>query len=76
MGESLEEIAREYNLSLASIHAAMSYYYDNQQEIKRQTAESEAFVEGLRRKNYPSPLEKKLQANATLNRLKGIWGIL
>jgi uncharacterized protein (DUF433 family) len=62
MGESLEEIAREYNLSLASVHAAMSYYYDNQEEIEHQTAEAEAFVEELRRKNSPSLLEKKFRA--------------
>jgi uncharacterized protein (DUF433 family) len=62
MGESLEEIAREYNLSLASVHAAMSYYYDNQEEIERRTAENEAFVEELRRKNFPSLLDEKLRS--------------
>ena len=61
MGESLEEIAREYNLSLASVHAAMAYYYDNQQEIERQTAETEAFVAELKRKTPPSPLENKFK---------------
>jgi hypothetical protein len=40
----------------------MSYYYDNQEEIERRTAENEAFVEELRRKNSPSPLEEKLRA--------------
>ncbi len=29
MGESLEEIAAEYDLSIASVHAAMAYYYDH-----------------------------------------------
>ncbi len=53
MGESLEEIASKYNLSLASVHAAMAYYYDHKQEIDRQTAEGEAFVEELKR-NSPS----------------------
>ncbi|OCQ99743.1 hypothetical protein BCD67_15155 [Oscillatoriales cyanobacterium USR001] len=28
MGESIEEIARDYNLSPASVHAAMTYYID------------------------------------------------
>ncbi|MGV2387417.1 MAG UNVERIFIED_CONTAM: DUF433 domain-containing protein [Microcystis novacekii LVE1205-3] len=33
LGDSLEEIAQEYNLSLASVYAAIAYYYDNQEEI-------------------------------------------
>jgi uncharacterized protein (DUF433 family) len=33
LGLSLEEIAVQYNLSLASVHAAMAYYFDNQDEI-------------------------------------------
>jgi uncharacterized protein (DUF433 family) len=62
MGESLEEIAADYNLSLASVHAAMAYYYDHREEIDRRTAQSEAFVEELRRNSPPSPLEEKLRA--------------
>ena len=61
MGESLEDIAREYDLSLASVYAAISYYYDHQEEIERQTAESQAFVEQLEQKNPPSPLQEKLK---------------
>jgi uncharacterized protein (DUF433 family) len=54
MGESLEEIAKEYDLSLASVHAAMGYYYDHQEEIDRHTAESKAFVEQMKRNIPPS----------------------
>ncbi len=60
MGQSLEEIASKYDLSLASVYAAMAYYYDHQQEIDRHTAESEAFVEEFKRKN-PSRLQEKLR---------------
>ena len=61
MGESLEDIAREYDLSLASVYAAMAYYYDHRQEIDRHTAESEAFVAQMRRNSSPSPLQDKLR---------------
>ena len=61
MGESLEDIAREYDLPLASVYAAISYYYDHQEEIERHTAESQAFVEKLKQKNTPSPLQEKLK---------------
>ncbi|MGB5961150.1 MAG: DUF433 domain-containing protein [Coleofasciculaceae cyanobacterium] len=61
MGESVEEIANEYSLSLASIHAAMAYYYDHQEDLERQAKESEALVEDLKRNTPPSPLEERLK---------------
>lgn len=61
MGQSLEEIASDYNLSLASVHAALAYYYDHREEIDRRTAESDAFVEELKRNTPPSPLAEKLR---------------
>jgi uncharacterized protein (DUF433 family) len=59
-GWSAAEIAAEYNLSLASIHAALSYYYDNRDEIDRRTAEDDAYAESLEQK-YPSLLQEKLK---------------
>ncbi|TAG94761.1 MAG: DUF433 domain-containing protein [Oscillatoriales cyanobacterium] len=61
MGESIEEIARDYNLSPASVHAAMTYYYDHREEIDRHTAESDAFVEDLKHQSPPSRLQEKLR---------------
>jgi len=61
MGESLEDIATEYDLSLASVYAAMAYYYDHRQDIDRYTAESEAYVEQIRRNSSPSLLQEKLR---------------
>jgi uncharacterized protein (DUF433 family) len=49
MGESLEEIALEFDLPQAAVYAAMAYYYDRQEEIDRHTAESEALVEEMKR---------------------------
>ncbi|MGV0026869.1 DUF433 domain-containing protein [Phormidesmis priestleyi] len=60
MGQSLEEIAGKYQLSLA-VHAAMAFYYDHREEIDRRTAEAEAFAEA-ERLNHPSLLQEKLNA--------------
>lgn len=62
MGESLEDIAQEYNLPLASVYAAIAYYYDHREEIDRHTAETEAYVEKMKRNSPPSPLQEKLRA--------------
>lgn len=59
MGQSLEEIACKYNLSLAALYAAMAYYYDNQAEIDQSIQEDEAFVDAFMRNN-PSRLLEKL----------------
>ena len=60
MGESLEEIAQEYNLSLASVYAAMSYYYDHQTEIDRRRWEGKAFADEFQQ-NHPLLLQQKLK---------------
>lgn len=62
MGMSVEEIAGKYDLELASVHAAMTYYYDHREEIDRRTAASRALVEELKRNSKPSPLQEKLRA--------------
>ncbi|MGK7899505.1 MAG: DUF433 domain-containing protein [Xenococcus sp. (in: cyanobacteria)] len=60
MGESLEDIAQDYNLSLASVHAAMAYYYDHREELEIRRAEGEAFAQEFA-KNHPSLLQEKLR---------------
>ena len=59
MGQSLEEIAGKYNLSLSSVYVAMAYFYEHREEIERRIAEGEAYAEDFKRNN-PSPLEEKL----------------
>jgi uncharacterized protein (DUF433 family) len=61
LGESLEQIAGKYRLPLASLHAAMAYYYDHRAEIDRQMEEEEAYVEAFRNSNV-SLLQAKLKA--------------
>ena len=57
MGESLAEIASEYNLSKAAVYAAMAYYYDHREEIERHREESEALVAQMKRNSPPSLLQ-------------------
>lgn len=59
MGKSIDEIASEYNLTSAEIHAALSYYFNHQDEINRSIHESRLFVKELKKQN-PSALEQKL----------------
>ena len=48
MGLSADEIATEYNLTLADVYAALAYYYDHQTDIDAAIKDDEAFVEALR----------------------------
>ena len=59
MGMSADEIAAEYELTLGDVYAALAYYFDHREEIDRQIAEGEAFVEGLRKESV-SVLQQKL----------------
>ena len=66
-GSSPEEIHFQYpHLSLAQIHAALSYYYDHQQafdaEIERQLGE----VDALMAEAGDSPFTKRLRAMGKL----------
>jgi uncharacterized protein (DUF433 family) len=60
MGQSLDLIAGKYNLPLASVYAAMAYYYDHRDEIEQSIQEDEAFADSLQ-SNYPSRLQAKLK---------------
>jgi uncharacterized protein (DUF433 family) len=59
MGQSLIEIAGKYALTLASVYAAMAYYFDYQQEIDQRIALEDQQIETLRH-CYPSRLHNKL----------------
>ncbi len=61
MGQSADEIATEYRLSLADVHAALAYYFDHREEIDASIREGNAFAEALRERT-PSKLQQKLQA--------------
>jgi len=59
MGQGVDEIAHEYDLSLADIHAALAHYYDHRVEIDREIAESDAFIEELKQRT-PSKVQLRL----------------
>ncbi|MFQ5963780.1 MAG: DUF433 domain-containing protein [Candidatus Scalinduaceae bacterium] len=61
LGYSADEIAAEYDLTLADVYAALVYYHDHRAEIDKSIQESEAFIEALRQKT-PSKVAKKLDA--------------
>lgn len=69
MGRSVDEIASEYDLDLADVYAALTYYYDHRLEIDQSIKDSEAFVEALRQQT-PSKVTQKLyeRKNQVLHR--------
>ena len=58
MGQSVEQIASDYHLSIADVYAALAYYHDHQSEIDQSMQDAVALVDGLRQKT-PSKLTKK-----------------
>ena len=60
LGKSADEIAAEYDLTLADIYAALAYYFDHRVEIDKSIEEGEAFADALRRRT-PSKVRQKLQ---------------
>ena len=48
LGQSLEQIAGHYNIALAALHAAMTYYYDHRAEIDQAMQEEDVAMETLR----------------------------
>ena len=60
LGQSLEEVAGNFDLPLAAVHAAMAHYYDHRGEIEKNIEDHLAFAEAFRRNN-PSLLREKLK---------------
>jgi uncharacterized protein (DUF433 family) len=48
LGKSADEIAAEYDLTLADVYAALAYYFDHREEIDARMTEDRAFAEALR----------------------------
>lgn len=60
LGKAPDEIASEYGLTLADIHAALAYYFDHRLKIDRAIEAGQAFADALRRRT-PSKLRRKLR---------------
>ena len=61
LGTSADEIAAEYDLTLADVYAALAYYFDHREEIDARMTEDRAFAEGLRART-PSKRDQKLRS--------------
>ena len=57
LGYSVEQIAADYSLNLADVHAALAYYYDHKEEVDISIKDGEKFVEEMKKKT-PSKLKK------------------
>ena len=60
LGKSADEIASDYDITLADVYAALAYYFDHRNEIDRSLEESRAFVNTLRQE-FSSKLPQKIQ---------------
>ena len=55
MGIHVDEIATQYDLTLAQIYAALSYYFDHREEVNDSIKRSQTFTDVLK-KEIPSKL--------------------
>ena len=62
LGYTVEQIASDYNLSLADVFAALAYYHDHREEIDKSIKDGEKFVEEMKKK-IPPKLKKKLHGD-------------
>ena len=60
LGRSPDEIAAEYDLTLADVYAALAYYFDHREEIDRSMEEGQAFAAALRERT-PSKVQERLR---------------
>lgn len=50
-GQTPDEIATGFEISLAAFYAALSYFYDHQDEIRGEWERDDAFFEEMKRKS-------------------------
>ena len=48
MGQTADEIATDYSLTLADVYAALAYYYDHRAEIDEGIRESQKHIDMIR----------------------------
>jgi uncharacterized protein (DUF433 family) len=66
MGMSPDQIVSEYpSITLADVHAALAYYYENRERIDADIEAAKQYAEEMKAKAGPSRLQEKLrQRNA------------
>ncbi len=61
-GKTPDEIVGAFpQLSLAQVHAALAYYFDNKDAIEKEMRADEEFVLRMRAATGPGPLEARLK---------------
>jgi uncharacterized protein (DUF433 family) len=55
MGLSVDEIATNYDLTLAEVYAALAYYFDHREEIDNRIRQGATMIEELKQR-FPSRL--------------------
>ena len=71
MGKDPYEIVNDYpSVTLADVYAALVYYMDNIEEIRRDIAETEKLEDEVRAKT-PSLLRQKLSAKKIISQKQG-----
>ena len=64
-GQSPEEIVSDFpQLSLGDVHAALAYYHDHREVIRRQMREGEEFAERMRAQSPPGLLARLTKKSA------------
>lgn len=63
LGRSADEIAADYDLALADIYAALTYYHDHRDAVDARIREGDAIAEAYRAA-MPSKLHEKLSGPA------------
>ena len=62
MGMSPDQIVSEYpSITLADVHAALAYYYENRERIDADIVAANRYAEEMKAKAGPSRLEEKLR---------------
>ena len=60
-GETPDQITTQYpSITLADVHAALAYYWDNRRAIDQQMKEVDEYIEQLKQMTGPGPLARKL----------------
>lgn len=59
LGMSADEIANEYDLTLADVYAGLAYYFDHREEMDGEIDKDQTFAKELRQ-NSPSKVGQRL----------------
>ena len=64
-GQTPEELTRAFGLTLAQVYAALTYYYDHQEQIDREIQEHDVFIAAQADADTSSVAERMRQAIAS-----------